>query len=122
MTIDQQTARNIKRFKRLRISFWLTCIFWILFLPTLTSSTNKFALLILIGFISTWTYLITLGQLANQANKSVLAWVIGSMLLPLIGVIIGYVTMRGIAIERGWFVDKQREAELAEIKSINRLQ
>ncbi len=103
MIIDEQMAKNIKRFNRLRVSFWILCVFWVSLFIAPTYFPNAFALLFLFGFIFGWTYLITLGQLASQADKSVFLWVIGTIALPVFGVIISYVRMRGIAIGKGWF-------------------
>jgi hypothetical protein len=78
-------------------------MFWVSLFAAPTYFPNIFALLFLLGFISGWTYLITLGQLAGQANKSIFLWVVGAMMLPLFGPIISYIRMSGIAIEKGWF-------------------
>ena len=103
MAIDQQTAKNIKRFTRLRVSFWIILILWVSLFAAPTFFPNMFAMIILLGFISGLVYLFTLGQLAGEADKSVVLWVLGTMMLPLFGHIIGYIRMRGIAIGKGWF-------------------
>ena len=103
MATDEQTVKNIKRFNRLRVSFWIVCMFWVSLFAAPTYFPNMFALLFLLGSISGLVYLVTIGQLAGQADKSVLLWVVGTMLFPLFGHITGYVRMRGIAISKGWF-------------------
>jgi heme/copper-type cytochrome/quinol oxidase subunit 3 len=103
MAITEQTAKNIKRFQRLRISFWFICAFMLLMSTTLKIPTAVFGVIFLILIVSSLTYLITLGQLVAEADKSVAPWVIGTIALPIFGVIISYIKIRGIAIEKGWF-------------------
>jgi hypothetical protein len=103
MAIDEQTAKNIKRFKRLRISFWLICAFMLIMSTRLTISNTVFGVIFLITIISSLTYLVTLGQLVGAADKSVALWVLGTIVLPIFGVIISYIRIRGVAIGKGWF-------------------
>lgn len=105
MAIDQQTVKNIKRFTRLRVSFWIILILWVSLFAAPTFFPNMFAMtmIFLLGSISGLVYLFTIGQLAGQADKSVVLWVLGTMIFPLFGHIIGYIRMRGIAIGKGWF-------------------
>ncbi|CAN1541183.1 hypothetical protein MCERE10_02558 [Burkholderiaceae bacterium] len=103
MVVDQQTAKNIKRFNRLRVSFWILCLFWGSFFVAPTYFPNAAPLLFLVGFVAGWTYVITLGQLVSQANKSIFLWVAGAILFPIVGPIVSYIRMRGIAIGKGWF-------------------
>jgi cation transport ATPase len=111
MTFEE---KNIKRFKRFRLSFQ---VFWVsLFLTFVLFSIGdsypegtglfwvkelclySFAIAVIAG----WTYLFTLGPLVAAARRSAFTWVLLVFLSHFLGIIISYWMMRGIAIEQGW--------------------
>jgi hypothetical protein len=102
MAITEETAKNRKRFQRLRISFWFICAFLLLMSTGLKIPTTVFGVIFLILSISSLTYLVTLGQLVGAADKSIALWVLGTISLPIFGFIISYIRIKSVAIDKDW--------------------
>ena len=90
-------------FKRLTFAFWANVVCFIL--PIIADKHLMDSILIVWGLVwigAGFTYLQSLGTLAAGANKSVLAWVGGTMLTGPIGYIVSFVRMKVIAVQQGW--------------------
>ena len=104
--------KNKRRFKILTVSMWITVIFWAsLFLIAVASKseTSDAAALLIIALwitqiVNSWVYVITLGILVKQINKSIILWVLGVIVFSFlgIGVVVSYVRMKTHAIQNGW--------------------
>lgn len=104
--------KNKRRFKILTISMSVTIFFWAALLLSVLVDTSKIgdevAFLVIamwiIQIINSWVYVITLGILVKQVNKSVILWVLGVFVFSWfgIGVIVSYVRMRTYAIQNSW--------------------
>lgn len=110
--MQELLEKNKRRFKILTVSMWITVFFWValgLFIFTDTSTDSDelgfliFALWI-IQIINSWVYIITLGILVKQINKSIVLWVLGVIAFSYfgIGVIVSYIRMKTHAIQNGW--------------------
>ena len=99
--------KNKKRFKIFRISFFLIIGFWISILVSFSTSPlfdKLVPFLILLHFINKWVFLIYLGSLVSQVNKSVIVWVLGTFVFSMFGIgpIFAYLKMKNIAIQNNW--------------------
>ena len=103
--MDAALEKNKKRFKILRISFWLHFVWWALFflIANLVNDDGaSIAVLFLLGMVNGFVYLIMIGTLAAQARKNVALWVICTFMFNFVGVLFSYVNMKTIAIQSGW--------------------
>jgi hypothetical protein len=110
--MQELLEKNKRRFKILTISMWITVFFWVSLL--LIAVANKLetsdatALLIIalwiIQIVNSWVYVITLGILVKQINKSIILWVLGVIVFSFfgIGVVVSYIRMKTHAIQNGW--------------------
>ena len=104
--------KNKRRFKILTVSMWITVIFWaslLLISVANKSETSDAAALLIIALwitqiVNSWVYVITLGILFKQINKSIILWVLGVIVFSFlgIGVVVSYIRMKTHAIQNGW--------------------
>jgi len=90
-------------FKRLSYAFWIQVGCFVL--PLIADKHLMDTILIgwtLVWIVAGFTYMASLGTLAAGANKSVIAWVGGTILTGPIGFIVSFVRMRVIAVQQGW--------------------
>lgn len=110
--MQELLKKNKQRFKILTVSMWITVIFWVsLFLISVAnkSETSDAAALLIITLwitqiVNSWVYVITLGILVKQINKSIILWVLGVIVFSFfgIGVVVSYIRMKTHAIQNGW--------------------
>jgi hypothetical protein len=99
---------NRKRFKVLKISMWVTVAFWATIYTLFTLSedvSSRFApIAILVGVINSWIFLIYLGKLVAAAGKSVVLWILGTLMFSVMGVgpVVAYLRMKSIAVHNDW--------------------
>lgn len=104
--------KNKRRFKILTISMWMTVIFWaslmLIVVADKSEKSDAVALLIIALWVAqilnSWVYVITLGLLVKQINKSIILWVLGVVVFSYfgIGVVVSYIRMKTHAIQNGW--------------------
>ena len=106
--LDPKLDLNQKRYKRLGIIFWAYITTWIfLFLIAQVDLSNEgrgmaSALSLGVLAIATWSYIITIGQLAYEARKNSSLWMLAAFVFPILGVLGTYMRMKTIAIINGW--------------------
>jgi hypothetical protein len=110
--MNELLEKNRRRFKILTISMWITVAFWGLLLLSFLADTEKFSdkvwglitILWIIQIINSWVYIIHLGILVKQINKSIILWVLGVIVFSYfgIGVVVSYIRMKTYAIQNGW--------------------
>ena len=99
--------KNKKRFKILTVSLWITVGFWLSMMILFFSSNSleRFGpLLILIQVINSLVYVIYLGLLVKEVNKSVITWILGTIAFSTLGIgpLVSYFNMKTIVIKNGW--------------------
>ena len=110
--MQELLEKNKRRFKILTASMWITIIFWVslllIFVVDKSETSDTVALLIIALWITqivnSWVYIITLGILVKQINKSIILWVHGVIVFSFfgIGVFVSYIRMKTHAIQNGW--------------------
>lgn len=110
--MQEMLEKNKRRFKILTVSMWITVFFWVTLMLSIfldssgNSDAGAFLMLTIwiIQIINSWVYVITLGILVKQVNKSIILWVLGVIVFSYfgIGVVVSYIRMKTHAIQNGW--------------------
>ena len=110
--MEELLEKNKRRFKILTISMRITVAFWVILLLSFVADSEQFSdkvwflvtALWLIQIINSWVYVITLGILVKQINKSIVLWILGVVVFSYfgIGVFVSYIRMKTYAIQNGW--------------------
>ena len=109
--LSRAMLRNLKRkYRFFRYAFFTHALCWVAIISSMVLESNKFldvpaalvtaAILTMLG--SALLYIILLGSLVAEANKSVVQWVGGTIIFNYIGFIVSFFKMRSLAQEKGW--------------------
>jgi len=109
--LSRAMLRNLKRkYRFFRYAFFTHALCWVAIISFMVLESNKFldvpaalvtaAILTMLG--SALLYIILLGSLVAEANKSVVQWVGGTIIFNYIGFIVSFFKMRSLAQEKSW--------------------